>query len=139
MSVVSLNQRVFIGLATTVILFILFRVLDEFVVPRAIYGDDIGAFIGASVRLIMAIFASVTVGAFIARRGLLMPIMVFVIAVWSISLANTYAHREDYLTTLRVVDLDWPEAIMAILTTIVAVKTGEWIARRVRYDGEAET
>ena len=86
----------------------------------------------------MAYFAAAAAGAFVARRGILWPIIGVVALVWVISLSYTYAHREDYLTTLRVVDLDWLGAIMSIIATAIAVKTGEWIARTARSPATSE-
>ena len=125
------SKRVLIGLSTAVIVFLVIRFIDEELLNPTIYGDDIEDFIARSVRPITAIFASMTVGSIVARKGLLMPALVLVAAAWSAALVNTYINRDDYVSTLRVVDLDWPGAAMTILTTIVAVKTGEWIVRNL--------
>lgn len=118
-----------IGLCTSIIVFFIIRVVDEEFLNSTVRGGDIEDFVASSVRPILAVFASMTIGAVVARRGLLVPAVTLVAVVWAATLANTYAHRDDYVTSLRLIDLDWAGAVMAIATTIIAVKTGEWIAR----------
>lgn len=135
----STNGQVFAGLAIAALVFLLLRAVDSVFFDHASDIDRMTSFIGSHQRATMAYFAAATIGAFVARRGLLWPIMSLVVLVWVVTLSYTYAHREDYLTTLRVIDLDWPGAIMAITATAIAVKTGEWIARIARAPKTTES
>jgi len=133
------SLRVSLGIATSISIFFALRLIDEYLLHPVFPGASLVTLTFDSTRLVLSVFASVAVGSYVARRGLMLPMVVLVSAVWGFGLVNTYAHRDDYSTTLRVIDLAWPEVIMVIVATVVAVKVGERIANSVRQNSGTET
>ena len=133
------NRRVAFGFAAAIGAFIALRFIDVFLLHPMFPGDYLLKIAPSSTRLILAVYASVTIGAYVARRRLMVPMISAVAFVWGFGLFYSYAHQGDYITTLRVVDLNWPEFIMIIVAAVLAVRTGEWIAKSARQKKTIET
>ena len=133
-----MHRRTIVALLFMIAVFAVLRITD-LVLTSGGSIEQIETFVASHVRANMVLFASVAVGAYVARTGFMIPALTLVIVVWGVTLLNTYVHRENYLTELRLIDLDWPGAFMAIVSTVVAVKVGHWIRRLVVERGTTET
>ena len=124
------TRRVLLGLAASVAILVLIAWIDSYIVPRSMPGPYINEyvmdnFVFAGIRMTMGLFVAVTVGAFIAQRGFMWPVLIFFVAVQVVG--RTVAFIDGH----SVADMDIPGAIMNVITAVVAVKFGEWVAREV--------
>ena len=123
-------QRIFLGLLASVAISLLIAWFDFYIVPYSMPGPYINEYVMdnlvfAGIRMTMGLFVAVAVGAFIARRGFLLPILIFFVVVQAIG--RTYA----YIDGRNLAELDIPGAVLNAITAVVAVKFGEWVAREL--------
>ena len=126
----SPTQRIFLGLIASIVIVVLIAWIDSHIVPRSMPGPYINEyvmdnFVFAGIRITMGLFVAVAVGAYIARRGLMWPVLIFFVAV------QVIGRMVAYIEGRSVADMDIPGAIMNAITAVVAVKFGEWVAREV--------
>ena len=129
-------MRIAFGLLSASALFLIIRTLDSEHLGAWI-SSSVESSVAESVRIVLAYFAASTIGAVIARRGILMPLLAVVTTTILVGIRMTYMSAQESNTLIQLSQFDWVVPLMAILSCVIGVKTGEWIVASAKNRNQA--